>query len=427
MTRIRDPIHGSIEIDERERVILDSPVLQRLRTVRQLGFSEMAFPGATHSRYAHALGACHLVGRVLDTIHGELSGLSPGDAARLRAAARVAMLLHDSGHAPFSHSSEQALPVRGSLSLPEWALSGAVDEQATHEDYTLLLLLDSELTAVMEREYGPLELPPQAIASLVAGTEAPGGPWFRVGGVDHAPLLRQLVSSELDADRMDYLLRDSFFTGVNYGQYDHDWLTSQLRAHVYDGRAELALRHRGIFAFEDFLLSRHHMFLSVYYHHTPVCFDRMLSAFLEEAPGEFTVPTEATGFLECDDLTLLVALRASSNRWAARIVKRRPFRVVAESNPYRADPRVGAAAAALREAGVQSFTTESLGMVSKYYGAPSGGDTIWVELPGGQGHVPLPDYTPLFRRYEQETRIERVYVDPDRVDDALAIVRRVRG
>ena len=142
------------------------------------------------------------------------------DRLRLRAAARIAMLLHDSGHAPFSHSSEAVMPQRKELGLPEWARGGPTEEQATHEDFTLMVILDSELTEVLREHYAAIDLPPEAIGSLVAGRDAPRGPWFHAGGVDHGPLLRQVVSSELDADRMDYLLRDSFYTGVNYRKYD---------------------------------------------------------------------------------------------------------------------------------------------------------------------------------------------------------------
>ena len=129
MTRIRDPIHGAIEIDDRERAVLDAPFVQRLRGVRQLGFSEMAFPGATHTRYSHALGACHVLGRLFDSIFEELPQVPEREVERLRAAARIAVLLHDAGHAPFSHSSEAFLPRRSELGLPEWALAGPPEAQ----------------------------------------------------------------------------------------------------------------------------------------------------------------------------------------------------------------------------------------------------------------------------------------------------------
>jgi HD superfamily phosphohydrolase len=415
VTDIRDPIHGSIALDARETALVDAPLFQRLRSVRQLGFSDLAFPGATHTRHAHALGACHLSGRVFDAIYARLD-LPARERDRLRAALRAAVLLHDLGHAPLSHASESILPPRAALRLPAWAAPAA--GQATHEDFTLRLLLDSEMTEVLRSVYGALEVPPEAIGSLVAGVAAPGGPHFLVDGVDHFPLLRQVVSSELDVDRMDYLLRDSFYTGVNYGKFDMDWLISHLSAHVHDGKAQLAVGHRAIFAFEDFLLSRYHMFLSVYYHRTPIGFDRMLRFYYRESPGEFEVPADPVRFLRCDDVALLTALRASANPWAQRIAQRRPYKVLVEANPYDTGYDLVALVEKLDRAGIAHFAAESLGMVSRYFGTDGQPETIWVHVPDQERYLPLEDYTPLFRRYEREVRIGRIYVDPERFTQA---------
>ncbi|HWV38951.1 MAG TPA: phosphohydrolase, partial [Vulgatibacter sp.] len=224
-------------------------------------------------------------------------------------------------------------------------------------------------------------------------------------------------------DRMDYLLRDSFFTGVKYGNYDIDWLIGNLDVHVHDGIAELAVGSRAIFAFEDFLLSRYHMFLSVYYHRTPICFDRMLRLYYREAPGEYEIPSTPTAYLACDDVQLMSALRASSNRWAQRIARRQPFRLLLEVNPYDTGIDTVEVVERLEAGGVDHFATESLGMVSKYFGTGEVGSTIWVHVSDQRRFVPLEQYTPLFRRYEEQVRIDRVYVDPARIDEA----RRVAG
>jgi len=423
VTRIRDPIHGSIALDARELAVVDSPFFQRLRSIRQTGFADLAFPGATHSRYVHALGACHLSGRIFERISPRIPGLEGAERDRVRAALRLAVLLHDLGHAPFSHSSESIMPPRSSLRLPAWLAQGSPTAQANHEDYTLKLLLDSELADVLRRAYGPIGVPPEAIAGLIGGVRPPGGPYFVVGGVDVAPLLRQVISSELDADRMDYLLRDSFFTGVKYGNYDIDWLIGNLDVHVHDGIAELAVGSRAIFAFEDFLLSRYHMFLSVYYHRTPICFDRMLRLYYREVPGEYEIPSTPAAYLGCDDVQLMSALRASKNRWAQRIARRQPFRLLLEVNPYDTGIDAVDVVERLQAGGVDHFATESLGLVSKYFGAGEAGSTIWVHVSDQRRFVPLEEYTPLFRRYEEQVRIDRVYVDPSRIDEA----RRVAG
>jgi len=420
-TRIRDPIHGSILLDARERQVIDAPFFQRLRWIRQMGFADAAFPGATHTRYVHALGACHVSGRIFDSILQHLPPLPDRERERLRAALRLAVLLHDLGHPPFSHSSESILPPRAALGLPDW-LSRDGNGRATHEDYTLKIVLDSELTALIERVYAEIDVPPEAIASLLSGVPAPKGPHFVVDGLDYAPLLRQVVSSEVDADRMDYLLRDSFFTGATYGTYDLAWLTENIGAHVHDGKVELALGSRAIIAFEDFLLSRYHMFLTVYYHRTPICFDRMLREYFRETDGEFQIPADTESYLACDDVQLLSALRASENRWARRIAQRKPFRLLLETNPYDKGWDLEALEDMLAREGIEFFSTESEGIVSKYFGT-KGEETIWVHVKNQGRFVPLDEYTPLYRRYQERVSLRRIYVDPARAEDA----RRISG
>ena len=184
---------------------------------------------------------------------------------------------------PLSHASEHIAPPRASLGLPGW--TGADGGQARHEDFTVKLLLDTDLAELLRVRVGDQGITGEALAALVTGRTPPGGLDFRYGDADWAPLLRALVSGELDADRMDYLLRDSFYTGVNYGRFDLDWLVQNLHPAERDGQVELALSRSAVLAFEDFLLSRHHMFLSVYLHHTAVSFDWMLATYYREAPG----------------------------------------------------------------------------------------------------------------------------------------------
>ena len=208
----------------------------------------------------------HVASRLLDSACARAE-LAENVKTRFRTAVRLALLCHDLGHMPLSHTTESVAPRKKSLGLPEWLVEPArADERAGHEDFTARILLDSSLTRVIERRFSPQGISPAAIAALVTGAEPPSGLDFEHRGVDYAPLLRALVSGELDADRMDYLLRDSFYSGVNYGRFDLDWLVQNLNPAQKDGRAYLALSRAAAFAFEDFLLSRYHMFLSVYYH-----------------------------------------------------------------------------------------------------------------------------------------------------------------
>src|SRR5205823_2385413 len=125
--RVRDPIHGTVSVSDEEKAVVDSAFYQRLRHVRQLGFGDLAFPGATHTRHAHSLGAMHVSGRLFDSVASRAE-LPPEVRDRFRAAVRLAVLCHDLGHMPLSHASEAIAPVRAKLALPGWLRGG---EQAS--------------------------------------------------------------------------------------------------------------------------------------------------------------------------------------------------------------------------------------------------------------------------------------------------------
>lgn len=432
MPQIRDPIHGSIDVSTDEVGLIDAPYYQRLRAVKQLGFTDLAFPGGTHTRYAHGIGAMHVASRVFDSL-AKARSLSDADRIRFRQALRIAVLFHDVGHAPLSHTSETIMPPRAELRLPAWT-TAPMDEsrRANHEDYTLKILLDSEIAQSIERAFGDAGISPAGVAGLVLGRPKPGSEQeFVTGGLDWGPVLRQIVSSELDADRMDYLQRDSFYTGVNYGQFDLDWLAGNLSIAEINGKAHLALGKRAIFAFEDFLLSRFHMFLSVYYHYTPICFDAMLQRYYREAAGEYVIPSDIVAYLDHDDVTLTARLRESKNRWAQAVVRRRPWKLVAEVNEFDRGYDLDALARELTAAGVESFQAESKGVLSKYFrrAESQGGDAppLFVHDAAADRFTPVEQYTPLYERYAKEVRIRRVYADPDRYEDARRIAKKLTG
>ncbi|HYO52504.1 HD domain-containing protein [Archangium sp.] len=423
--RIRDPIHGTIDVSDEEKAVIDSRYYQRLRHVRQLGFGDLAFPGATHTRHAHSLGAMHVASRVFQAVAGR-SSLPADVRARFSAAVRLAVLCHDLGHMPLSHASERIAPARASLRLPSWLDAVAEGEQATHEDFTAKLLLDSSLTPLIEQRYGSLGITPPAVVGLITGARAPQDPGFSHAGVDWTPLLRAIVSGELDADRMDYLVRDSFYTGVNYGRYDMDWIISNLNPAVKDGRAYLALSRAAAFAFEDFLLSRYHMFVSVYYHHTSVNFDYMLRRYYEEAPGEFEIPSDPEDFLFCDDVALWYTLRRSKNGWAGRISSRRGFKLLAQFTERDVGYDLEVLRSALVTGGFEHFTVESKGVLSKYFAEGSGPSLYIADVSTGR-LTEVARYTPLYQRYSGAVRLSRLYVRPDQIEDARNMMARLLG
>jgi HD superfamily phosphohydrolase len=417
--RIRDPIHGTIPVDDREKAVIDHPFYQRLRHVKQLGFGDLAFPGATHTRHAHSLGAMHVSSRLFDAVASR-ADLSNEARSRFRAAVRLAVLCHDLGHMPLSHASEAIAPLRASLRLPGW-LADQGSELASHEDFTAKILLDSSLGRLIEMHFAGDGVSPEALVALITGSEAPAGIRFSDRGIDWTPLLRAIVSGELDADRMDYLLRDSFYTGVHYGRYDLDWIVQNLNAAVKNDRVYLALSRSAAFAFEDFLLSRYHMFISVYYHHTPVNFDQMLRRYYREAPGEFAIPSDPEGFLFCDDVALAQALRRSQNGWAKRIVARQGYKLLAQFTERDEGYHLSELVAALGEAGIDHFSVESRGVLSKYFEEGKDPSLFIVDVSTGR-LTEVAKYTPLYQRYSGAVRLSRLYVRPDQVDAAQGLL-----
>jgi len=230
----RDPVHNIIPLrdDGAEGRLLirliDTSEFQRLRRIKQLGLGLYTYQGAEHSRFTHSLGALHLMTRILD----QLTDRHDIDAED-RVAARGAALLHDVGHGPFSHAMENILGVH-------------------HEQMTMRTVLseETELGRLL-RSYSR-ELP-QRIASIIEGTFKPAA-------------LGQLVSSQLDVDRMDYLLRDSLMTGAKYGLYDLEWIINALQ--IDEERDRIYVAARGVFAIEEYLQARYYMFRQVYFHRT---------------------------------------------------------------------------------------------------------------------------------------------------------------
>lgn len=240
---LRDPVHGLIAFDgpvERTVVaLLDTPEVQRLRRIRCLGPASLAFPGAEHSRFAHAVGSAYVMKRYLERV-GKLAHEIPERDRIDTAHARIALaaaLLHDLGHGPYSHAFESVLPGR-----------------FVHEEWTSYLILDpgSRVHHVL-REIDPSA--PKRVERLVHG-------------VSEIPHLARAVSGTFDVDRCDYLLRDSHMTGVRYGVLDLDWLLQSLRLHAEAGQpARLAVDgEKGLTAVEGFFLGRLYMYRQVYLH-----------------------------------------------------------------------------------------------------------------------------------------------------------------
>jgi len=234
---INDPVYGFITIDD-ELIykVISHPFYQRLRRIHQMAFADLIYPGAAHTRFHHSLGAYHLICNALHELKSKGVLISPEEEQ----AAKIAVLLHDIGHGPYSH-----------------ALENVLIKEVSHETISLLLMkkMNNELG-------GKLQMAIEIFTNNYSKR-----------------FLHQLVSGQLDVDRMDYLIRDSFFTGVTEGIIGYDRIIKMLTVH----EGELMIEEKGIYSIEKFLVSRRFMYWQVYLHKTVLGAEKMLEKIIERA------------------------------------------------------------------------------------------------------------------------------------------------
>ena len=221
----------------------------------------------------------------------------------------------------------------------------------------------SEAFKEVEKRFGVKK---GAIADLIRGSTRDVG-YFIIDGKNYFPVLHQLISSELDCDRMDYLLRDSYFCGVSYGNYDLDWILDNLNCCETEGNIYLGLSERAVVTFDDFLLSRYHMFLMVYFHYRPVCLEQLLYRYFKTSPNEYTIPSDIEEYQMHDDHFLLKHLRNSSNKYAAKIIKNEiPQKIFESFNPNQLN-KLEEIQIFLEKNSIDFIRCSSSGRLSKYY------------------------------------------------------------
>ena len=316
---IRDPIYGFIEFNEWEKEIINHPIFQRLRRIRQLGFTDLIYPGAMHTRFEHSLGVMHLATKMYDAIvkkeknkrilFDHLSYNKSG-LERDRQIVRFAALLHDVGHTPFSHASEDLFPIN-----PQ------TKKRFKHEDYTVAII-EGPLKEHIENSpwNSNYNIKVDEITTLIEGIGKRVSFW------------KILISSQLDADRGDYLLRDSLHIGVKYGVYDVNRILVTLSLGIDPESKEpiLGITEGGWHVAESLIIARYQMFTQVYYHKTRRAYDFMLKEAIKETIGEYPPPNKINNFLEFDDLRLWEIMRTNST-WFKRIKGRNHIRMVAET------------------------------------------------------------------------------------------------
>jgi len=402
----RDPLHNIISLNEavaEDKLIvdlIDSAEFQRLRRIKQLGLAMFTYQGAEHSRFTHSIGVMHLMTRALNLLaaHHPIS-----DEARV--VGRAGALLHDLGHGPFSHVIEKVFHFH-------------------HEDWSRRIVLEegTEVNQILRQFDNEL---PEKLAALYLHHYQPA-------------FISQLVSSQLDCDRMDYLLRDSMMTGVKYGVYDLEWVLHALK--IDESSGHIYVESKGLHAIEEYLQARYYMFKQVYFHRTLRAAEALLTSALTRARelagssggvfhgGVFRKmltgePADTSEFLQLDDTDLLFNLK----QWvhdrdpvlsdlARRFVNRRLFKASDIDMASNLVPEfLNRAAEVVSRSGFDPryYLIQDKASDIPYYGyylpgIPEPGGQIYVEVAGPQAEIKEISEVSAVVRGMKAYKIERI-------------------
>lgn len=318
----RDTIHGFIEVSDQEADIIDTLPFQRLRRIKQLGMSYLVFQGAEHSRFGHSLGVMHIATKIIDTIwRKDKEKLikrfkwEEKDFQKNRQLLRLATLLHDIGHGPFSHASEDLFD----------------KEIKNHEKYTELIILTEPIKTIIEKHYSVIGISPQNVVDVINKDYI------------EAPLLQEMLSGNIDVDKMDYLLRDSLNVGVHYGKYDIDRLINTLTIDDTDQPESpcFMIEEGGFHAAEQLFLARYWMFAQVYFHPVVKAYEKHLDYFLKGALDGSKYPKDVNEYLEYDDIKILSMLKEKKELpHANNILMRNHYRLIDYTKEHADDKEI---------------------------------------------------------------------------------------
>ena len=276
---IKDPIHGYIELTPTERSILDTPQFQRLRRIKQLSTAHLTYPGAEHTRFHHSLGVMHISGEIAQRLM-DIELVDTEEHAKIR----IAGLLHDIGHGPFSHLFEEVMEKRG----------------MNHEQMSERIIQETIIGDILESN---------GIEKQEIGT-------LSIGRLDyHKPYINNIIAGQFSADVLDYLPRDSYFSGVEYGRVDIDRLVRSIN--VVDDA--LAVKDTALYVLEEMVIARYMMFKAVYFHRSVRSAEVMLVRAMELAEDELDITGFETidQYIQLDDnslIHLLNTLKGSKSR-----------------------------------------------------------------------------------------------------------------
>ncbi len=315
----RDAVHGFVYLSDAEWAIVDCPTFQRLRDIRQLAMAHLVYPGAIHTRFEHSLGCLHLSNCIYEAVSRQVQrqacptfaqayGVNVELEKRGRQLLRLAGLLHDLGHSPFSHSGENL--------MPEQAQEG-VSRKVTHEDMTANLIRDTEINQVIKNKFGPEWVEEViAVATDPELARLPSGanrPWLR--------FLNEMLTGELGSDRMDYLLRDAMHSGQSAGLFDYRKLIDSMiivpPPEESGEHFRLGLDEAGWLVAEQMVAARYLMYVFLYFHKTKriyeIHLERFLAKWLEQELGSPCFPVnDARKYALLTDSRIWAAIYAAA-------------------------------------------------------------------------------------------------------------------
>ena len=421
---IRDPIYGFIELDSWERDIINHPAFQRLRRIRQLAWTDMVYPGAMHTRFEHSLGVMHLATEMYEKIVEKKKsylvnklGFNDSGFDIDKKFIRLACLLHDVGHSPFSHAGEELMDQKPNT-----------DKRYKHEDYSAAIVEYKFKKIIDEHPQNEnYHITVKQISDFLRGS----------AGVGRRLLWRNLIDGQIDADRADYLLRDSYHIGTNYGSYDLKRLlvTLTISEHPETGAPLIAVEEGGLHAAEALIIARYLMFTQVYFHHTRRSYDHHIAEtmkallFEETKRNTFLPPTSLENidnYLSWDDWKVLGLLsQGKGGKDGCALRERKHHRRVFYTSEVPTETELDQSKAALEKlSGLIQFVDEP---EKSWYS--TGEKDIMIErnvAPGKKETVPLSSFSSVVRGL-LPIRQRRIYVSQQDKSKAETLLVRKEG
>lgn len=407
---IRDPVYGFIEFNDWEKQIINTLEFQRLRRIKQNALTEMVYPGTSHNRFEHSLGVMYLTKNIYEKItedpknkallENEYSYTESG-LNRDKQLIGLVALLHDIGHAPFSHASEAVMPPKSK------------NEKYSHEEYTSCIIKERLKESIEDHEHNKtnFNIDAEEVAALIESD---------LEKIGKRIFWKILIDSQLDADRADYLLRDSLHAGVKYGIYDLDRLLETVTLGIDPESGEIipGIKNEGWQLAESLIIARYKMFSQVYYHKTRRAFDIMIKEAIKESLDVLPSPEKINDFLKLDDYNLWCRLKEDENEWFKRIKNRNHLRLLDRTDYSNNEEKLKKLEKELENEKIEYWKDD----LTKSWYKPNIDEEIMIIDKEGNP-TPLSKKSKVVKNLEEFDEI-RLYVKPEDRDEAKKIKKK---